>query len=723
MKSIKFIVLVAISLICASTFGQLDLSKPAEKLDTTVNSEYSDLAPVFSRDGNTMYFHRLNHPQNRYGDESQDIWFSEWVNGEWSSAVRCSNQLNLNRYNAVYHILVDGRLLINGRYTRNGEYAIRGMSLVTPMGNNTFSSPEPFMVKGYKRKSDGQVASVALNDNATVMITSFGKLNQGKKNNLYVSYRKTNKFSKPRKLKGISSSKSQESPFLSSDTETLYFSSNEDNKKENHDLYSVTVAEPSQYKKWSEPVKLEGDLNSDAYDGFFVVDPAEEYVYFTSSRDGDKNISDIYRIQLNIILEDVKVTGFVTDIVSGERLSKDIPYAIQVSRNDSVLDVARLRTRRDSAYFEFEVPYGHEYELMAIASGYEAIPVTFDLSDLTEAQEFRKDAKVKLVKSDTVTLVDTVTQIKVDTVTRVDTVKEEIIDTLVDVTGKISGVDDNDYDFVAIYANGENQGTPKMDKLGNYSMQLPKGKKYSLIAKKPGYEKAKAELDLTDKSIEKAVVNYELKKKDVVSFIDIEVLNRKDSSHLNKAIYDVYLDGEKLDESKYVKNEDGFELDLKIGSKYFIMVKSHDFIEAHDSIDFSKVKERYHVEKEFYLVPLEEGATVQIKNIYFDLGKSDLRPVSYTELNLLTAIMNDHPDLKIEISGHTDNRGNAYLNKKLSGERALAVRDYLIGQGVSASRMTSKGYGFDKPIAANNTEENRARNRRVEFTILSNTSE
>ena len=713
MKNLKFVILAIASFFCASSFGQLDLTNEAVKLDTAINSsEYSELAPVFSRDGKTMYFHRLNHPENRYGkDGSQDIWFSELVDGKWTSAVRADNSLNLNRYNALYGVLEDGRLIINGRYTKNGDFAVRGMSLITPLGNNLFSGTEPFMVKGYKRKSDGSIASVCVNDNATMMLISYGNLNQGKRNNLYVSYRKTNKFTKPKKLKGINGFKSQESPHLSYDGTVLYFSSNQGNSKKNFDLYSSTVSEPGQYKKWSEATKLEGDVNSDDYDGYFVLDPAEEYAYITSSR-GSGSKSDIYRIQLKEIEGDVLIKGFVTDIETGEKIDNSVPYAIQVYKNDTIVDVSNLKVVRDSSYFEFEVPYGEMYELMAIASGYEAIPVEIDLSDITSQQEFLQDAKVKMINSDTVTIVDTVTQ--VDTLT----VVEEVIDTMVDVTGKIDGVED--YEFIAIYVNGENYGTPRMDKDGNYKMQLRKGKVYELVAKKPDYEEAKATLDLTDEEIEEAVVNYTLIKKDIFSFVDVEVLNRKDSSHINKSIYDVYLNGEKLDSKKYKKTEDGFELELKIGEKYFIMVKSHDFIEAHDSLDFSEIKERFHVKKEFYLVPLEAGATVQVKNIYFDLGKSNLRPESYTELDLLYGIMIDHADLVIEISGHTDNRGNAYLNKKLSGERALAVRNYLISKGIKGERMTSKGYGFDKPIAANNTEENRARNRRVEFTILSN---
>jgi len=80
--------------------------------------------------------------------------------------------------------------------------------------------------------------------------------------------------------------------------------------------------------------------------------------------------------------------------------------------------------------------------------------------------------------------------------------------------------------------------------------------------------------------------------------------------------------------------------------------------------------------------------------------------------------MNDNPNIKIEISGHTDNIGSAAYNQKLSESRAKAVVDYLIEHGIDRSRLSYMGYGFEKPIAPNDTEEGRQLNRRVEFKIV-----
>jgi outer membrane protein OmpA-like peptidoglycan-associated protein len=82
--------------------------------------------------------------------------------------------------------------------------------------------------------------------------------------------------------------------------------------------------------------------------------------------------------------------------------------------------------------------------------------------------------------------------------------------------------------------------------------------------------------------------------------------------------------------------------------------------------------------------------------------------------------MKDVPNLKIEISGHTDNTGSATVNETLSQQRAEAVVQYLTGKGVSASRMKAKGYGAARPVSTNNTEDGRQQNRRTEFEITGN---
>lgn len=109
---------------------------------------------------------------------------------------------------------------------------------------------------------------------------------------------------------------------------------------------------------------------------------------------------------------------------------------------------------------------------------------------------------------------------------------------------------------------------------------------------------------------------------------------------------------------------------------------------------------------------------IRLKNVFFDFDLWNLRPESYTELNKLVKFLKDNPAIKIEISAHTDDRGSDEYNYKLSENRAKSVMEYILSQNIDAGRITSKGYGETKPVAPNDTEENRQLNRRVEYIIL-----
>lgn len=101
--------------------------------------------------------------------------------------------------------------------------------------------------------------------------------------------------------------------------------------------------------------------------------------------------------------------------------------------------------------------------------------------------------------------------------------------------------------------------------------------------------------------------------------------------------------------------------------------------------------------------------------IQFDVNKSILKPESMGTLNEIAKMMKENLDLDFEIGGHTDSDGKAELNEKLSQERAAAVKKQLVLMGIDENRLATKGYGSSKPIADNNSAENKARNRRVEF--------
>lgn len=112
---------------------------------------------------------------------------------------------------------------------------------------------------------------------------------------------------------------------------------------------------------------------------------------------------------------------------------------------------------------------------------------------------------------------------------------------------------------------------------------------------------------------------------------------------------------------------------------------------------------------------ITERGTYSFKSIYFDTGKSAIKPESHPVLDGVARYMTEYPDIRLEVQGHTDNVGPEELNQRLSEARANAVRSYLIAAGVAGDRLTVRGYGMSIPVASNDTVQGRAKNRRIEF--------
>jgi outer membrane protein OmpA-like peptidoglycan-associated protein len=108
---------------------------------------------------------------------------------------------------------------------------------------------------------------------------------------------------------------------------------------------------------------------------------------------------------------------------------------------------------------------------------------------------------------------------------------------------------------------------------------------------------------------------------------------------------------------------------------------------------------------------------LQLRNIQFDHNSYALTKCYYSELDKLVKLMQDNPSMQIELSAHTDDVGSEQYNLRLSQQRGESARKYLIRKGVAAKRIIAKGYGKSKPLVPNDSDENRAINRRVEFTI------
>lgn len=119
------------------------------------------------------------------------------------------------------------------------------------------------------------------------------------------------------------------------------------------------------------------------------------------------------------------------------------------------------------------------------------------------------------------------------------------------------------------------------------------------------------------------------------------------------------------------------------------------------------------------LQPITKDASIILKNIFYETGSKELNTSSEVELDKLVQLLKDNPSLRIQINGHTDAVGKASDNLALSNARAQAVVDYLVKKGIQPARLSFKGFGATQPIADNNTEEGRAKNRRTEVKVTS----
>ncbi|MCZ8215804.1 MAG: OmpA family protein, partial [Cyclobacteriaceae bacterium] len=160
-----------------------------------------------------------------------------------------------------------------------------------------------------------------------------------------------------------------------------------------------------------------------------------------------------------------------------------------------------------------------------------------------------------------------------------------------------------------------------------------------------------------------------------------------------------------------------YEQELPGMGMYIITAKADGYLNAVDSIEVDN-EENSPLFKDLFLAPIEVGLTVRLKNIYFDFDKTTLKRESFTELDKVVDFLKQNSTVEIEISGHTDGKGSDDYNLNLSQGRSQSVVDYIISKGIESYRLTAHGYGESKPIDSNDTEEGRANNRRVEFTVV-----
>jgi OmpA-OmpF porin, OOP family len=160
----------------------------------------------------------------------------------------------------------------------------------------------------------------------------------------------------------------------------------------------------------------------------------------------------------------------------------------------------------------------------------------------------------------------------------------------------------------------------------------------------------------------------------------------------------------------------GYAVEIIPSESYSVRIEAPGFISALEKLDITNY-ETPELEMNFKLQPVEVGTTVNLRSVLFVQTKADLLPESYDELDMVVSFLKTNPAVKIELSGHTDNRGVHGDNVRLSQQRVNTVKQYLVSKGIDSKRISGKGHGGTNPIASNDSEETRKMNRRVEFII------
>ncbi|TAF67852.1 MAG: flagellar motor protein MotB [Cytophagales bacterium] len=183
-------------------------------------------------------------------------------------------------------------------------------------------------------------------------------------------------------------------------------------------------------------------------------------------------------------------------------------------------------------------------------------------------------------------------------------------------------------------------------------------------------------------------------------------------------IYEILGTSDKVGQATANAQTGTYKIVLPIEKLYSIHAEAKGFFPIDDNIDLTNITEYTEIKKDLYLAPIIRGESFRLNNIFFVRAKAELLPESFPELHRLAITMKENSTMIIELHGHTEPFGDAKELKRLSEDRVIAVKNYLVGEGVESIRISYKAFGGSKPISTEKTEEARALNRRVEVKIL-----
>jgi OmpA-OmpF porin, OOP family len=359
-----------------------------EALDKNVNSEYSELNPLLSPDGKTLYFSRRNHPENIGGaKDKEDIWYSELDSaGRWQLAQNMGSKFNNagpNFVNSIQSVTPDGKsaiMVLGNKYLDNGKM-LAGVSMSSNVSGE-WGKPQALNIVNDYNYNDK--ANYFMTNNRKTLLLSVERDDSRGDRDLYVSFMKNDSaWSEPLNLGDVVNTAAEESaPFLASDDKTLYFSSAGFSGYGGNDIY-VTRRLDETWTNWSEPENLGPEINSPLEDLFFNIPASSEFAYY--SRGVSETNTDIFRVKLPIVRNPepwVTVRGKIIDKASARPLGAKIVY----ERLPDGKDLGIAQSNPETGAYEIRLPAGHLYGVRAEADGKMSESQNLDLRNIKSDQ-------------------------------------------------------------------------------------------------------------------------------------------------------------------------------------------------------------------------------------------------------------------------------------------------------------------------------------------------
>ncbi len=359
-----------------------------EALGKNVNSDYSELNPLLSPDGKTLYFSRKNHPQNVGGvKDLEDIWFSELdSSGHWQIARNMGSTFNNagpNFINSIQSVTPDGRtavMLLGNKYSKRGKMQA-GVSISSNVGGSWSKPVALTIANDYNFNAK---ANYFLTNNRKTLLMSVEREDSRGDRDLYVSFMQgDSSWSEPLNLGDVINTASEESaPFLAADDKTLYFSSKGFSGYGSSDIFASRRLDDT-WTNWSAPENLGPEINSTLEDLFFNIPASSEYAYY--SRGVSETNTDIFRVKLPILKGPdpwVIVKGKIIDATTGKPMGAKIIY----ERLPDGRELGIAQTNPETGEYEIRLPGGYLYGIRAEAADRISENQNLDLRNITNDQ-------------------------------------------------------------------------------------------------------------------------------------------------------------------------------------------------------------------------------------------------------------------------------------------------------------------------------------------------